>query len=461
MDKNTAKKIKSKNTGIELLLAKSMYARGLRYTKNDKSVFGTPDFCFKGKKIAIFCDSEFWHGKKLLEGEEFKTNSDFWYTKIKNNIKRDQEVNKTLAKEGWKVIRFWGDDIKNRTSECVDIIKKVYDENKNIRKNKKIYKIVDLFAGIGGIRLGFEQTKRVDNVFSAEIDKYACQTYEANFKENPYCDITDLSERSISQIRDFDILLAGFPCQAFSVAGKRGGFEDARGTLFFDVARIIKQKKPKAFLLENVKGLVNHDRGRTFKTIVNILENDLGYTVYYKVLNSKDYGVPQKRDRIYIVGFLKEAKFKFPEKKQLNKSVKDILENKAVSSKYYLSQTYLNTLRNHKLRHKNKGNGFGYEILSDEDIANTLVVGGMGKERNLVFDNRLEDFNPTTNIKGSINKEFIRKMTPREWARLQGYPDSYKIPVSDAQAYKQFGNSVSVPVIYEIAKNMIKELDGE
>ncbi len=321
------------------------------------------------------------------------------------------------------------------------------------------YKTIDLFAGIGGIRLGFEQTYRVNNVFSAEIDTYACKTYEENFGDNPHCDVTSLDEDKIKKIKDFDILLAGFPCQAFSIAGRRGGFEDTRGTLFFDVARIIKEKQPKAFLLENVKGLTNHDKGKTFNTILNVLKNELGYTVFHQILNAKDFNVPQKRDRIYIVGFKKEVDFKFPKSKKLTRSIKNILEKKEVSSKYYLSDTYLKTLRNHKARHKEKGNGFGYEILEHKDIANTLVVGGMGKERNLIIDKRLTDFTPKTNIKGEINKEYIRKMTPREWARLQGFPDTFKIPVSDAQAYKQFGNSVSVPVIHAIAEQIIEKLD--
>jgi len=317
-----------------------------------------------------------------------------------------------------------------------------------------IYKSIDLFAGIGGIRLGFEQTKSVKNIFSAEVDRYACQTYKENFGEDPHCDVTQVNEKNLP---DFDILLAGFPCQAFSIAGKKGGFEDTRGTLFFDVARIIKEKQPKAFLLENVKGLTHHDKGKTFKTIINVLEEDLGYTVYSKLLNAKDFGIPQKRERIYIVGFKKEIEFEFPKPVKLKSTVQGILEKNVVSSKYYLSDRYLDTLRKHKARHKAKGNGFGYEIV--DTLANTLVVGGMGRERNLVYDHRLTDFTPRTNIKGEINREYIRKMTPREWAKLQGFPDNYKIPVSDTQAYRQFGNSVSVPVINAIAELMIKKLD--
>ena len=249
---------------------------------------------------------------------------------------------------------------------------------KSLNTDQNRYKTIDLFAGVGGIRLGFELTGRIKNVFSAEIDKYACFTYEANFGENPYCDITKIKEEKLP---DFDILLAGFPCQAFSIAGKRGGFDDTRGTLFFDVARIIKKKQPKAFLLENVKGLTHHSGGKTLETIINVLKNDLGYNVFWETLNAKEYGVPQKRERIYIVGFKNKKDFQFPAPPNIQKTINDILEEKEVSSKYYLSDTYLNTLRKHKERHRMKGNGFGYQIVDKKTIANTLVVGGMGRER--------------------------------------------------------------------------------
>jgi len=334
-----------------------------------------------------------------------------------------------------------------------------FKQSKSISlKKKKIYKTIDLFAGVGGIRLGFEQTGRIETVFSSEIDPYACKTYYANFGEDAYCDITKVDEK---QIPDFDILLAGFPCQAFSIAGKKNGFEDTRGTLFFDVARIIKEKRPAAFLLENVKGLIQHDKGRTYETIMKVLKEDLGYTVYDKLINAKDFDIPQKRERIYIVGFRQKVAFDFPAPIGLKKRLKDILEKEEVSVKYYLSDTYLNTLKNHKRRHKEKGNGFGYCILKEDGVSNTLLVGGMGKERNLLKDTKLTNFTPVTNIKGEVNKEYIRKLTPREWARLQGFPDSFKIPVSDAQAYKQFGNSVCVPVINAIAKSMIKVMDHQ
>ncbi len=325
-----------------------------------------------------------------------------------------------------------------------------------VPEHRKIYKQIDLFSGVGGIRLGFEQTGRTQTVFSSEIDPYACKTYYANFGEDATCDITQVNEQ---ELPSFDILLAGFPCQAFSIAGKKNGFEDTRGTLFFDVARILKAKRPKAFLLENVKGLIQHDKGRTYQTIIDVLQNDLGYCVYDKLINAKDFNVPQKRERIYIVGFSKEVDFAFPKPTGLQKKLKDIVEKEEVSVKYYLSDRYLDTLKKHKQRHQKRGNGFGYCVLKEDDISNTLVVGGMGKERNLLQDKRLTNFTPVTNIKGKVNREYIRKLTPREWARLQGFPDSFKIPVSDAQAYKQFGNSVCVPVINAIAKKMIEVLD--
>src|SRR5690606_19480507 len=270
-------------------------------------------------------------------------------------------------------------------------------------------------------------------------------------------------EKTKSYIPDnFDILCAGFPCQAFSIAGKRGGFNDTRGTLFFHVAEIIEKKQPRAFFLENVKGLRNHDRGRTLATILNVLRNDLGYYVPEpEIINAKDFGVPQNRERIFIVGFHPDTEvtdFHYPEPLEIKVSFADIKEEKVPSTKYYLSTVYLNTLREHKRRHEEKGNGFGYEIIDDEEIANAVVCGGMGRERNLVKDFRITDFKPKTNIQGKVNREGIRKMTPREWARLQGFPDEFIIPVSDAQAYKQFGNSVAVPAIQATANQILKYL---
>ena len=326
-------------------------------------------------------------------------------------------------------------------------------------------KSIDLFAGIGGIRLGFEQAfeDNIETVFVSDIDKYAQKTYAANF-DTPVDDdgntkiYGDIREIAASDIPDFDICLAGFPCQAFSLAGKRLGFNDdykglSRGTLFFEVARIIEEKRPSVVFCENVKGLTVHDKGRTFKIICGRLEQ-LGYTVFSKVLNSKDFGVPQNRERIYIVAFRNDIapdQFSFPDATDSTKVINDIMEDHAVPAKYYLSETYLEALERHKANNEAKGNGFGYVIRDTDDIAGAVVCGGMGRERNLLIDKRQKNLTPTTNIKGKINDKGIRKMTPREWARLQGFPDDFKFVVSDTQLYKQLGNSVTVPVIKAIA----------
>ena len=320
------------------------------------------------------------------------------------------------------------------------------------------FKFIDLFAGIGGFRLAM-QNLGGKCVFTSEWDKEAKRTYKANFGERPFGDITK-EETKVFIPDDFDLLCAGFPCQAFSIAGKRGGFEDTRGTLFFEVAEIIKRKKPKAIFLENVKGLRNHNGGKTLATILNVLRNDLGYFVPEpQIINAKNFGVPQNRERIYIVGFRNDLgveSFEYPKPTNIKVAFSQIKEKNVPPTKYFLSTQYVQTLINHKARHEGKGNGFGYAIIPDDGISNAIVVGGMGRERNLILDHRITDFTPTTHIKGTVNRDGIRKMTPREWARLQGFPDNYLIPVADASAYKQFGNSVAVPAIQATANEILK-----
>jgi DNA (cytosine-5)-methyltransferase 1 len=333
------------------------------------------------------------------------------------------------------------------------------------------YKSIDLFAGIGGIRLGFERAFKdeIETVFVSEWDKKAQETYQANYHDDFEIagDITQIDEKDIPK---FDICLAGFPCQAFSMAGKRQGFDDnykglCRGTLFLDVARICEFHKPKVIFCENVKGLIIHDKGRTLQVIKKTFA-DLGYKVFTnndKALNSRNFGVPQNRERIYIVAFRNDIapdKFDFPQGTDDTKRIKDIIEENPVSAKYYLSETYVETLRRHKARHAAKGNGFGYEIRDWDSVAGAVVCGGMGRERNLIIDKRQKDLTPVTHIKGEINKEGIRKMTPREWARLQGFPDSFKLPLADVHLYKQLGNSVTVNVIEAIAEKIKEVLDN-
>ena len=306
------------------------------------------------------------------------------------------------------------------------------------------FTFIDLFAGIGGIRLGFEKYNG-ECVFTSEWDKHSQTTYKANFGDEPNGDIT---KTDVKDIPKHDILLGGFPCQPFSNAGLKQGFDDTRGTLFFDVARIIEYRKPAMILLENVKGFVNHDKGRTMKIVKGTLQ-DLGYNVFYKVLNARDFGVPQNRERIYIVGINKRKLgsigFKFPEPSYKPTKLGDILENK-VDDKYTLSNKLWQGHKRRRKEHRAKGNGFGYSLFDRNSKYTSTISARYYKDGSEILIEQ-KNKNP-------------RKLTPREAARLQGFPESFKIPVSDTQAYRQFGNSVAVPVISAIAKEMVKILNN-
>lgn len=313
-------------------------------------------------------------------------------------------------------------------------------------------RFIDLYAGIGGIRLGFQRVfKNAEFVFSSEINASACKTYESNFLVNPQNDITKTDAKDIS---DFDILLAGIPCQAFSMAGYKLGFDDIRGTHFFEVSRIIKKKMPKAFLIENVRNLISHDNGKTFKTMKKVIEEDLGYTLYYEVLDAQDFGLPQKRKRVFIVGFRDKIQFEFPKPTKKKSTIRDILETEPVDESYFISKKYHNGLKIHRKRHELKGNGFGYIVHSHDDIANTLVLGGMGKERNLIVDKK----SFVHRKRKDANVRALRTFTPREYLRLQGFPNSFKITVPKTQMWRQAANSVPIPVVTAVAKSMKKAL---
>ncbi len=318
------------------------------------------------------------------------------------------------------------------------------------------YRAIDLFAGIGGIRLAFQQAfqDEIEFVFSSEIYEPAIKVYKENFGERPSGDITKIS---LENIPNHDILLGGWPCQSFSIAGRQEGFRDPRGNLFFAISNILRAKKPYAFMLENVWYLERHDKGKTFRTIRRLLEDELGYVVYYDTLNAKHYGVPQNRPRIFILGFREPIKFDFPSPHQQIPRIRNILE-KNVPEKYYISQTYLNGLKKHRERHEGKGNGFGYIVLDQEGIANALVIGGMGRERNLIRNS-----SPPSEYKlraqgRKPNKEGIRMLTPTECKRLMGFPDWFKVTLSDSKAYRVLAESVAVPLVEEIAHNMKKAL---
>lgn len=314
----------------------------------------------------------------------------------------------------------------------------------NVMEDKAKFTFIDLFAGIGGIRLPFsEEGGRC--VFSSEWDKFAKKTYCANFGEEPQGDITKIAA---SMIPDFDVLLGGFPCQPFSMAGRHLGFQDTRGTLFFEIERIIAEKRPKAFLLENVKQLVGHDHGNTFRVIRKHLD-DLNYEVHAQVLRAADFGVPQNRERIYIVGFDKsvfngKSGFQFPEPPRTPTRVGSILEEN-VAEKYVISDRLWAGHQRRKEANRQAGKGFGFALVTPESPYTQTMQARYYKDGSEILISRGPDKNP-------------RKLTPREAARLQGFPDSFIIPVSDTQAYKEFGNSVAVPVIRALARQLVEVL---
>ena len=307
----------------------------------------------------------------------------------------------------------------------------------------KKYRAIDLFAGIGGIRLGFANAfkENIEFVFSSEIDKYAQQTYKANFDGDVAGDITKIDEKDIPS---HDILLAGFPCQAFSIAGKRLGFEDTRGTLFFEVARIIKYHKPKILFLENVKGFVNHDNGNTFRVVKETLE-EMGYKVFTKVLNAKDFGVPQNRERIYIVAFLDDIEFEFPEALCTEVSIKSKLEKNVLEKYYYNGKPLFERIKDDVVNENSIYQWRRQYVRENKSGVCPTLTANMGTGGH--------------NVPIVRDKKGIRKLTPRECANFQGFPDTFILPnLVDSQLYKQCGNSVVVEVINKIAEKILKRI---
>ncbi len=310
------------------------------------------------------------------------------------------------------------------------------------------FRFIDLFAGIGGIRIAFERAGGVC-VFSSEWDKFAQKTYEANFGEIPHGDIRGID---VKDIPDFDILCAGFPCQPFSIAGvskknslnRPHGFEDeTQGTLFYEIVRILKAKKPRAFFLENVKNLERHDKGRTFRVIKGAIE-EIGYSFHYRVINARNL-VPQNRERIFMIGFRDgNGFFDFPEIPDLQPRFYQILEENP-DEKYTLTDHLWEYLQTYAKKHKEKGNGFGFGLVDLNGYSRTLSA---------------RYFKDGSEILIPQNNKNPRRLTPRECARLQGYPENFKIVVSDTQAYKQFGNSVAVPVIEILARHLVNYLNN-
>jgi len=320
--------------------------------------------------------------------------------------------------------------------------KRLVEDNKIINNS---YKIIDLFAGIGGIRLGFQKVfkEKAKFVFSSEIDKHAQETYKLNFNEIPYGDITKIDEKDIPQ---HDIILAGFPCQAFSVAGHRKGFDDTRGTLFFDVLRIAKYHKPKVLFLENVKGFVGHDKGNTFKVVQSSLE-ELGYQVYTKILNTKDFGIPQNRERIYIIAFLDHSiEFEFPSIIEEPNSISTCLEDKVIEKYYYNGKPLYNRIKDDVIDKNSVYQWRRKYVRENKSGVCPTLTANMGTGGH--------------NVPIIKDDKGIRKLTPRECGNFQGFSQNYKLPnLADSHLYKQFGNSVSINVIEKLAQKIITAIE--
>jgi len=310
-------------------------------------------------------------------------------------------------------------------------------------------RFIDLFCGIGGFRIAFEQAG-CGCVFSSDWDRWSQKTYQANFGELPQGDIHQVKSAAVPA---HEILCGGFPCQPFSLAGvskknslgRAHGFADERqGNLFFEIARLIDYHRPAAFVLENVKNLKSHDRGNTFKVIFNTLTEDLGYHVEHRIIDARHW-VPQHRERIFLVGFREPRKFTWPDPPAAGPALGSILE-KAVAAKYTLTDKLWNYLQDYAAKHAAKGNGFGCSVFGARDVARTLSARYY-KDGSEILIRQGRGRNP-------------RRLTPRECARLMGFPDSFRIPVSDTQAYRQFGNSVAMPVVAALAREVVKSLSG-
>ncbi len=319
---------------------------------------------------------------------------------------------------------------------------------------------LDLFSGIGAMRLGFERAcgalgYEPKCLGFSEIDGRATATYLRHFPGTAALGDIRTIASSLS-LPECDVLHAGFPCPAFSSAGRRQGFDDERGRLFFSLVKVIEAAKPQAILLENVKGLMTHDKGRTLQTMLTMLK-DLGYTLHHAVLNSRNFGVPQNRPRIYIVGFRTGGEgYRFPSPTDSTKRLADALESGQVDPRHYLTDCYLAGIRRHRARQEAKGNGFGYRIIDPEcDVAAALVCGGMGRDRNLIVDHRLTEFPVLPRRKSPISRECVRRLTPLECEHLQGLPAGYTEGQTDGHCYRQLGNAITLPVVEAISRNLL------
>jgi DNA (cytosine-5)-methyltransferase 1 len=382
-----------------------------------------------------------------VKGDAMSVSSDIKQKRLGLNLtQKDFADALGMGKNGDRTLRRWENGESAPSNLEYNTIMKFAEDVPFKSPEVGRFTFIDLFAGIGGIRIPFQELGG-KCVFSSEWDKYAQKTYRVNFGETPAGDITKIDAKDIP---NFDVLIAGFPCQPFSQAGLHKGFSDTRGTLFFEIERILREKRPHAFLLENVKQLKGHDKGRTFKVIMEHLKN-LDYYATSNVLRAADFGVPQNRERIYIVGFDKKYydlpdgyDFIYPVPPKTSTRLGDILEKK-VDPKYTISDALWEGHQRRKAENQKAGKGFGFSLFNENSpYANTISARYYKDGSEILIEQ--PDKNP-------------RKLTPREAARLQGFPEKFIIPVSDTQAYKQFGNSVAVPVVRAVASRIVEEME--
>ncbi|MDR2367126.1 MAG: DNA mismatch endonuclease Vsr [Deltaproteobacteria bacterium] len=486
--------IRAKDTSLEKALRAELDLLGLTtYTQNDAKVFGKPDFAFKARKVAVFCDSEFWHGKNFGVSElGIKNNPDFWQSKLRRNVERDAQVNETLKSQGWSVLRFWGDEITKNAPACALEVEKLLR-----RPTTPPFRFIDLRANIGGLRRAFELTGHYQHVLSSETDRYACLTYESLFGQNPQNDLTDDSFKRTLLETPYDILLAGFPSRAFRPPRPNPAqAPDPKAPIFFHLADIIGLTRPCAFLLEAPAEIVTLNKARTFSAILDTLSDKLKYTIIGLlhpqdqqlsfnapsfILNSQNFGLPLNRHHAFIMGFDRErfspghlerlpSALPHESKHPFDKTLSQILEVN-VDPKYYLSTAFLNRLSKRKKIPKQSPSTRPYRVLNDHGVDKPLAIFpqnslGSPKERNLVYDPRLGIAGLSIKGKKSpLNDQGLRFMTPEEWAKLHGFADhaflenaqdrfSFPKAVPDVQRYKQILGSVSIPVAQELAQFM-------
>lgn len=486
---------KSRGTKIELLLAKLLWNAGIRYRKNDKGVHGTPDFTIRGHRIAIFCDGDFWHGKDwTINKDKIKSNRSFWYAKIEHNIKHDQEITKQLESEGWKVFRFWETDIRIHAEQCLNEVLSYiqlrlshdyhnrtvrytkYDEPEHlvcasegetqyVSSAQSEFTFIDLFAGIGGFRIAMENIGG-RCIFSSDWNTEAQSTYFSNFGEIPFGDLTNEDVQAhIPEV--FDILCASLPSQRFLLKKKKVELSNLRGTLFYQLANIIKTRTPKAFIIETDKFMLTSNHGKDITILLEVMRNVIAYNVLEPItLKANDYGLPHNTERIYLVGFRKDidpSNFKRPEALLNKTTFESIQEAAAVSSRYYLSNKVMSTLRKQKEQCIAAGKKWKYEAASHGSILHVLQGQNIRSDRNFVIDHRiytttrqLSESHSSISNNRSINQEGIRRLTPREVASLQGFPTNFDLQLEDTASYKLLERATVVNLAQAIGKEVIK-----